>query len=344
MKCPHCGEAVDEDDAKFCGECGGSLTAPEAAASGDGKPALSATVNAALRCPNCGAGPGAIDQDGYCNCGTQRRAPARNHFERIISARCAGVSDIGTHHPENQDYIALGTGKDGTEALILLDGVSQSQKSMEGSQVSGDAALASILAQLEAGAVDGPTIVKAAIVAAQTAICTVPFKAGLKDAKDRDIDPAQSTIVLALIQDKKIHLGWAGDSRAYWAGRSGVVQVTRDDSWADEQVAAGRMTMEEAMKRPEAHAITNSLGALPDGRDPGICPTVVTMNVTEAGRLIICSDGFWNYAEDPKVIAGLLAAHPNSNEALALSRALVNFARDTVGGGKDNISVIVREF
>jgi serine/threonine protein phosphatase PrpC len=201
-----------------------------------------------------------------------------------------------------------------------------------------------VVEQLAAGASDSQAVVREAIVAAQAAICKVPFSPGLRDNRDREIDPAQSTIVLALVQDKKIHLGWAGDSRAYWVGKGGVVQITKDDSWADEQVAAGRMTMEEAMKRPEAHAITNSLGALGDGRNPGIAPTVVTMNVTEAGRMIICTDGFWNYAEDPKVIARLVAAHPANNDALALARALVNFARDTEGGGKDNISVIVREF
>jgi serine/threonine protein phosphatase PrpC len=304
-----------------------------------------ATTNAALRCPGCGAGPGAIDEDGFCtSCGTQRRAPARDHFEVIVSPRCAGVSDIGKRHHQNEDYITLALGKDGAHVLVLCDGVSQSQNPKEGSKAGSDAACASVVEQLAAGASDSQAVVREAIVAAQAAICKVPFSPGLRDNRDREIDPAQSTIVLALVQDKKIHLGWAGDSRAYWVGKGGVVQITKDDSWADEQVAAGRMTMEEAMKRPEAHAITNSLGALGDGRNPGIAPTVVTMNVTEAGRMIICTDGFWNYAEDPKVIARLVAAHPANNDALALARALVNFARDTESGGKDNISVIVREF
>jgi serine/threonine protein phosphatase PrpC len=294
-------------------------------------------------CPTCGAGPTAIAEDGFCNCGTQRRAPARNHFERIISPKCAGVSDIGIDHAENQDYIALGA-ENGDEALILLDGVSQSQNSMLGSQLAGDAGLVSILAQMKAGITDPQAAVKAAIVAAQAAICTAPYNALVKDARGRDLDPAESTIVFALVQGKKIHIGWAGDSRAYWASKNGVVQLTKDDSWADEQVAAGRMTMEEAMTKPEAHAITNSLGALPNGKDPGIFPTVITMNVTEPGRLIICTDGFWNYAEDPKVIAKLIAKTPNTNDALALSRALVQWAREQVGKVKDNISVIVREF
>jgi serine/threonine protein phosphatase PrpC len=342
MNCPHCNALQEEEGSKFCGECGGLMEVPAttAGASASATPALSA--NPAQICPKCGAGPTAIAEDGFCNCGTLRKAPARNHFERIISTKCAGVSDIGTHHAENQDYIALGVGN-GDEALILLDGVSQSQNSMEGSEVAGDAALASILAQLKAGVTDAQAAVKTAIVAAQTAICKVAYNPLVKDAKGRDIDPAESTIVFALIQGKKIHLAWAGDSRAYWSDKNGVVQLTRDDSWADEQVAAGRMTMEEAMTKPEAHAITNSLGMLANGKDPGICPTVITMNVTGPGRLIICCDGFWNCAEDPKVIAKLIAKNPNTGDALALARVLVNFGRDTVTN-KDNVSVIIREF
>lgn len=338
MNCPHCSAPAEEEGAKFCGECGGTMEAPSAASTGGAE-----AVNPLLRCPSCGAGPNAIDDDGFCTgCGTQRKKPQRDHFEVIISPKCAGVSDIGKKHHQNEDFIALATARDNALVLVCCDGVSQSQNPQEGSKAGAEAARDYVVAQLAAGATDSQAIVTAAIVAAQDAICKVPFTAGVKDGRGRDIDPAQATIVLTLLQSGKIHFGWAGDSRAYWAGSGGVVQITRDDSWADEQVAAGRMTMEEAMKRPEAHAITNSLGALPDGRNPGICPTVLTMNVTEPGRLIICSDGFWNYAEDPKLIAKLIAAQPANTDALTLARALVNYALEC--GGKDNVSVIIRQF
>jgi len=343
MNCPHCNAPEEEEGAKFCGECGGSMQAPGTNPSADATTDGAAAASAALRCPSCGAGPSAIDADGFCTgCGAQRKKSPRDHFEVIISPTCAGVSDIGKKHHQNEDFISMAAGTDGAHVLVCCDGVSQSQNPQDGSKAGADAARDYVVAQLAAGNTDYQAMVTAAIVEAQTAICKVPFKPGLKDSKGRDIDPAQATIVLCLVLGKKIHFGWAGDSRAYWASPSGVRQITRDDSWADDQVQAGRMTMEEAMKRPEAHAITNSLGALPDGSNPGISPTVMAMNVAEAGRLIICSDGYWNYAEDPKTIEKFIASQPAGVAALTLARAMVDFANNA--GGKDNISVIVRQF
>jgi PPM family protein phosphatase len=358
MQCPHCQALLDEDEegAKFCGECGGLLTSLDrATTSGAGvSPSSLPPVDASLRCPGCGAGPAAVDDDGFCSgCGMQRKRPARDHFEVVVGPTCAGVSDIGKKHHQNEDFIALTAGLSPTgekaQVLVLCDGVSQSQNPELGSKAGAEAACATALAQLQGlshAATDGIAIVHTAISAAQDAICAVTYHPGLKDNRDHDIDPAQSTIVMALIIDKKIHIGWAGDSRAYWCGKGSVVQLSRDDSWADEQVAAGLLSMDEAMKRPEAHAITNSLGALPDGANPGIRPNVLTLNVTEPGRLLLCSDGFWNYAEDPRSIAKLLEAPALSQkaDALTVARALVNFARDTTSGGKDNISVIIRDF
>jgi hypothetical protein len=91
-----------------------------------------AVGDAGLTCPNCGAGPDAIDGDGFCSsCGVQRKVPARDHFEVIVSPRCAGVSDIGKRHHQNEDFIAAATAKDGAEVLFLCDGVSQSQNPKE---------------------------------------------------------------------------------------------------------------------------------------------------------------------------------------------------------------------
>ncbi len=337
--CPHCNAPAEVEGAAFCEECGGQMKEP-ADLIGDSASAA-AVGGAGLTCPNCGAGPDAIDADGFCSsCGVQRKVPARDHFEVIVSSRCAGVSDIGKRHHQNEDFIAAAVAKDGAEVLVLCDGVSQSQNPKEGSQAASNAACASVAAQLDAGVLDGRVIVRDAIIAAQAAICAVPFSPGLKDNKDQVIDPAAATIVLALIQGKVIYLGWAGDSRAYWINEERAVQISLDDSWANQQVAAGLMTMAEAMAQPEAHSISNCLGAMADGTNGGIRPTVVTMNVTESGRLLICSDGLWNYAEAD--VIQKMCAHQSNNTALALARTMVDFARDS--GGKDNISVIVREF
>jgi serine/threonine protein phosphatase PrpC len=260
-------------------------------------------------------------------------------MEVIISPTVAGISDIGRKHNQNEDYMVLSVTKDGDLVLVVCDGVSRSQNQQLGSKVGCQTARDTILQLLGGGTADSKEMVKTAIKAAQDAICKVPFDPNVKDSSGNIVDPAQSTIVACLIQGgKKVTIGWAGDSRGYWITPKWVYPLTRDDSWLDAIVASGKMTLEEALKRPEAHAITKSLGAADDGSNPGIDPSVVVMNVAEPGRLLLCSDGFWNYAEDPAVIRKLVDAQPANADALSLSRALVNFANQQ--GGKDNVTAI----
>jgi PPM family protein phosphatase len=340
MKCPMCGVAAGEGSA-FCEDCGSALTAAPAA-----RPD---TVDPALRCPGCGAGPAAIDGEGFCTqCGNRRLRSPRDHFDDALSDRAAGTSDIGCKYHENQDYFVLAAGKRGEIVAIVCDGVSRSQNSMAGSKVACDAALASIKADLGAPAgPDGTTptddpdaVLKHAMTAAQDAICTVPFKAGLTDDGE-PVPPAQATAVGVLVVGRRITLGWLGDSRAYWVGKGAARQLTTDHSWLNDVVSAGEMTEEEARADPRARAIVRSLGADLDGKNPGVVPDALTLNVTEDGVLLVVSDGFYTYADERK-IAQLVRDLGSDIDAMSISRSLVEHARTE--GGSDNITVVAIVF
>jgi serine/threonine protein phosphatase PrpC len=269
-----------------------------------------------------------------------RKHPERDHFEVVISGKVAGVSDVGLKHHQNEDFMALG-GDQTAMALVVCDGVSNSQNPQEGSKDGAEAARDTILKEVKAGVKDPEELLKAAVIAAQAAVCAVPFQKGLKNAKGEDIDPCQATLVAVLVQGKRITVGWAGDSRAYWIGKSGAQQITHDHSWLNEVLDSGQMTMEQALKDKRAHSITRSLGADANGNNPGIEPSACTLNVSESGRLLVCSDGFWNYADEKK-ITELVKAHPPTTDALTLARSLVNFARQQ--GGHDNITVVIATY
>lgn len=336
MQCPQCSVEVAEGS-NFCEECGSALTAaPQGAAD---KP-----VDPKLRCPKCGAGPTAIDDDGFCTqCGDRRLKPWRDHFEDVLSAKEAGVSDIGMKYHENQDFFAMGRADSGELIVILCDGVSRSQNSMQGSKDSCEAGLASIKRDVAAGAEDPDAMLKKAMTAAQEAICKVPFVKGktetLRDGTVEPIPPAQATAVGVLVNGRRITIGWVGDSRAYWLGATAraAKQLTIDHSWFNEVVGSGEMTAEEALKDKRARGIVRSLGADLDGGNPGVEPDALTLNLTEAGVLIVVSDGFYMYADDQK-IAELIRNMPKDIDALTMSRRLVEHARQA--GGHDNITVV----
>lgn len=343
MQCSACNEAND-DTASYCEGCGTPLN--EAAKHTVADPGGTAkAVDPLIECPGCHAGPGCIDDDGHCtSCGTKRKAAPRDHFFQALSASVAGVCDIGMKYRENQDYMGLAE-KGGILSLVVCDGVSNSQNPMKGSKAASELARDMLLAG--SGRSDLDVLYNEVVVACQEAVCKVPFD---KDAVGKDggtVMPAQATFVAALVQGRRVTIGWVGDSRAYWISDTSCQQLTSDHSWLNWAVNDGGMTLAEAEKDSRAHAITRSLGAAEDGTNPGIDPPDIrTLNVAgtstgRAGTLVVCSDGLWNYLKDEEHLRSLVNKFSQAGkvDALTVARKLVTFAREA--GGHDNITAVV---
>ena len=245
---------------------------------------------------------------------------------------------------ENQDYMGLAE-KGGILSLVVCDGVSNSQNPMKGSKAASELARDMLLAG--SGRSDLDVLYNEVVVACQEAVCKVPFD---KDAVGKDggtVMPAQATFVAALVQGRRVTIGWVGDSRAYWISDTSCQQLTSDHSWLNWAVNDGGMTLAEAEKDSRAHAITRSLGAAEDGTNPGIDPPDIrTLNVAgtstgRAGTLVVCSDGLWNYLKDEEHLRSLVNKFSQAGkvDALTVARKLVTFAREA--GGHDNITAVV---
>ncbi|MGH3171554.1 MAG: PP2C family protein-serine/threonine phosphatase, partial [Trebonia sp.] len=148
-----------------------------------------------------------------------------------------------------------------------------------------------------------------------------------------------ATYVSAIVSAEAVTVCWLGDSRVYWlaADGAGTRCLTTDDSLAEEIVAAGLATAEQAMTLPQAHVITRWLGAdLPDPE-----PHVARFAPPGPGVVLVCSDGLWNYRQDAGGLAAL--AMPGAQaQPLAAAAELVKFAVDS--GGMDNITVVLAPF
>lgn len=105
-----------------------------------------------------------------------------------------------------------------------------------------------------------------------------------------------------------------------------------DDSWAAEQVRVGAMTADAAHRDPRSHSITRWLGR---DAEPEWQPHGVAFRATGRGRLVLCSDGLWNYAHS----AADLAAVMPEGDAPSVARALVEWAN--AQGGQDNVTVVI---
>ncbi len=256
----------------------------------------------------------------------------------------AGVSDRGLRHSRNEDamHFAVADTDAGPVAVaIVCDGVSSAPRPDEASWAAVNAGITLLAEGAERG--DDPEAASLAAVKAAGRALT--------ELAGPDGAPA-STYVSAIVSQRQITVCWLGDSRAYWLAANaaapagphdtiditgGSRRVTRDDSLAEEIVAAGLATMDEAMASPQAHVITRWLGAdLPDPQ-----AHVEQFTPTGPGVLLLCSDGLWNYRPEAAELAAM-AMPAALTRPLDAAADLAKFALDS--GGLDNITVVIIPF
>ncbi len=264
-------------------------------------------------------------------CGILQPGP-RDHLE-IDLGWAAGVTDRGHRHPRNEDAFHLGlAGPEADRGLVAVvcDGVSSSVRAEDASEVAATAAATTLTS-----VVAGPgSLADATVLAAATASRAV---AALEWTPTGHLGSPACTYVSAACRAGEVADGWVGDSRAYWIGPppAAIRQLTVDDSWAEAQVESGRMTESEAEADPRSHAITRWLGA----DAPELDAQVVTLAPSGPGRLLLCSDGLWNYTPTTRELAHLLAHQPQPATPIERARWLTDFA--CTAGGQDNITVVV---
>lgn len=148
------------------------------------------------------------------------------------------------------------------------------------------------------------------------------------------------TIAAAIITPESVDgpgmvtVGWVGDSRVYLLGPRWCERLTADDTWAAEAARAGLIPASEAETHRRAHTLTRWLGG--DAED--VAPHTACFPIETPATVLICSDGLWNYASRPDVLAALVNQVSPGSPPVSVARHLVDFAIDQ--GGHDNITVI----
>ena len=309
LTCGACQSAIGPDD-HFCEACGH-----------DAPPTSVGSQSAGSTCCTACDLPFGADRPEYClGCGSKQPA-ARDHLEADLPG-VAAASDRGRRHRRNEDAFAISVAPDGRILAVVCDGVSTTARPDEASQAAADAGIAALLA----GGVSTGGDLEAAFLAARRAVQQVPWE-------DTRTGAPSCTFVAAVVTGNHIRVASMGDSRAFWLPEGEAPQiVTADDSWVAEQVRAGAMTSDAARADPRSHSITRWLG-----RDAEAWwrPHEVSFSAHSAGRLVLCSDGLWNYAESATHLASVIPEGTPSS----VSRDLVGWAN--AQGGQDNVTVVV---
>lgn len=310
--CPSCTGSILIDQL-YCEACGHAV--------GDVAPPPDQAPDAA--CVACAA-PLDRQGDGYCaGCGTKQPEPG-GRFE-AADGNVAAVSDRGRRRTRNEDAFAVSTTPAGRALAVVCDGVSTTTKPDQAATQAATAAMASL--QEDADRLPGTVALAAAFTAARSAVNAIAWTG------PGTLEAPSCTFLAAVADGQTFALASMGDCRAFWLPEQGEPEtLTTDDSWANDQEQAGFMSSEAAHADPRSHGITRWLGL---DADPSWQPPPVVFTAPGPGRLVLCSDGLWNYASGAKDVAAVAG----SGEALAVARRLVEHANHQ--GGHDNITVAV---
>ncbi len=140
-----------------------------------------------------------------------------------------------------------------------------------------------------------------------------------------------TTVVVALVKDQLLTVGWAGDSRCYVLRDGQLTQLTRDDSWVSAAASEGILSAEEIERHPLRNIITKAVGA----RD-SIDVDIVEEPLRPGDRVVLCTDGLHSMIGAPEILDCL---NQSGNDIVQAVERLIAAANEA--GGKDNVSVVV---
>lgn len=142
-----------------------------------------------------------------------------------------------------------------------------------------------------------------------------------------------TTIVIAWLFDGNLYVSWCGDSRAYiYNPSTGLFQISKDHSYVQELVDAGKLSKEDAFDFPDSNIITRSLSDSTPKPNPDCL--VMPQKLCNNDIILLCSDGLNGMIRDQEIESIIAANQGNMTECVD---ALIQAALEAAGA--DNCTV-----
>lgn len=150
-------------------------------------------------------------------------------------------------------------------------------------------------------------------------------------AEDRTVAGMGTTLTaLRLSADGGFVIGHVGDSRAYRVRGGRLLRLTRDHTYVQEMVDAGRLSEEQARVHPRSSMLTRALGV--EGR---VEPVIYEGRARPGDRFLLATDGLTGLIPEPE----LLELLESEEDPAPVARRLVEAANGA--GGTDNVTVVL---
>lgn len=136
-----------------------------------------------------------------------------------------------------------------------------------------------------------------------------------------------TTVVALVLREASGIVAHAGDSRVYLL-TDRLRPVTKDHSVVQDLLDLGQITEEQARSHPQKNYITRALGV-----DELIDIDFDTFVYSENAKVLLCSDGLYNFVSDDDISEVLRTGDENA------AKRLIELANEN--GGGDNITAVI---
>lgn len=214
--------------------------------------------------------------------------------------------------------------------MLVADGVGGSAAGSRASMIATEAVTRYVASSLrcyhDAGAANPNAFEEALRTAALTAHETVRHEAAERP-EERGM---ATTLSLGIVVWPWLYVVQVGDSRCYLYQRSGLRQLTRDQTFAQELLEQGVFSAQDVQTSPLSHVLSSAIGATE------AVPVVTRVDVRERGSVVfVCTDGLTKHVSDAEIAEHL----SRMSSAKQVSNDLLNLALER--GGSDNITLVV---
>lgn len=143
-----------------------------------------------------------------------------------------------------------------------------------------------------------------------------------------------ATLSVVMTDGKRLLVGHAGDTRVYIFKRKRIDYITRDHSVAAQLAASGLLKEKYIRTSPDRNRLLRVVGI--EGEPPFTGIDLKT-DILPGDCILICTDGFWEYMSERRMLAALRRAKSASDWLAAMEKRI---EKKAVSGAADNRSAI----
>ena len=235
----------------------------------------------------------------------------------------AGVSEVGAVRDHNEDAAFVGP-----YVALVADGV--------GGAAAGEVASATVAYVVAATALARFGAPLEEVLRTAAAEARQQLRAGVEHEPAR---AGMATTLSAVVCDgQRVLLGHLGDSRAYRFRDERLELVSRDHTYVQQLVDAGKVDPQDVPRHPWRNVVLRSFHTPPAGEQAAVGDDddldLVELDAQVGDRLLICSDGLTDLVPEAEIAEGLRVADAHSAAAVLSEAALT-------AGGTDNVTCVV---